>query len=121
VDSPCRIRASSNRIGASAPTCAYVGLTAISRLPAAISSTESTSPPRRPARSVNPAINSPPSGRKKNPTAKIASVPSSADTLELLGKNCPAKNTEKIAYACQSNHSRVLPSSVANSERRIPG
>jgi hypothetical protein len=97
VDSPCRIRASSSSTGASAPTCAYVGLTAISRLPAAISSTESTSPPRRPARSVKPAISSPPSGRKKKPTAKIASVPSRADTLSVLGKNWAEKNTEKIA------------------------
>jgi hypothetical protein len=43
---------------------------------------------------VNPAIGSPPNGRKKNPTAKMASVASSADTVEVFGKNWAERNVE---------------------------
>ncbi len=48
-------------------------------------------PARRPCRSVNAASSAPPSGRKKNPTAKIANALSSAVAPLPPAKNCLEK------------------------------
>ena len=77
---PCVRRATSSSKDAATPIEPYVGATAISRLPSAVTPIATTMAVCRPRRSASQPKNKPPTGRMKKPTANTASVPSSAAT-----------------------------------------
>jgi hypothetical protein len=94
---PWAMRASSSRIGASQPTCSYVGRIAITIEPPAISRMVSSIPALRPRRSAKRPSRMPPNGRKKKASAYVEVAPISARAWFSAGKNWPAKKTTNVA------------------------
>jgi hypothetical protein len=82
---------------AATPIDEYVGATAITRLPAAVTVIDSTIAYRRPLRSASRPKKSPPNGRTTKPTAKTTKVDSTADDGSALLKNWSAKNGANTA------------------------
>lgn len=62
----------------------------------------------RPLRSPIRPSSQPPTGRMKNPTAKMPMVFMRFAVSFPFGKNASAKYTAKVAYTNQSNHSTML-------------
>lgn len=78
IDSPQISRPITKTTGAHSPAAAYVGLTASTRLPKPIARMVRVRVFLRPQRSASEPIRRPPSGRRKNPTAKTAKELSTA-------------------------------------------
>ncbi|MGY3355425.1 hypothetical protein ACVWZK_002088 [Bradyrhizobium sp. GM0.4] len=85
------MRANSRSAGAAAPIVWYVGSIPIISDPAHISSTDSTIEFLRPCASAIQPNSQPPSGRMKNPTAKMPAVASNWLVWSPDGKNAAAK------------------------------
>ena len=79
------------------PIVAADGVAPTIRLPAAAVTTDNVMAGCRPVRSASHPKSRPPKGRATNPTAKTASVLSSALLASPPVKNCVAKNAESVA------------------------
>ena len=74
VEKPWMRRANSSRIGANTPIVAASGMQPIAKVPSAIMIIVVASTLLRPMRSASGPKNSPPNGRTRNATAKVAKV-----------------------------------------------
>ncbi|MFO0615630.1 MAG: hypothetical protein U0414_23755 [Polyangiaceae bacterium] len=91
TDNPCSIRAKHTIADAAGPMAAWLGVHAIRREPADISSTDAVSAALRPFRSAKMPISHAPIGRMTKPTAKTAAALRSSAVASFAGKKTGAK------------------------------